>query len=79
MYIQLKQLKQKYFANARLTLLNKLQSIDGNILSKDESNISKALLFRDDSFNDAKNTYVLTASIAYILSAKCFDVLCINI
>ena len=48
-YIQLKELKQKYFSNARLTLLNKLQSIDENILSKDDSNISKVLLFGDDT------------------------------
>ena len=48
-YIQPKELKQKYFSNARLTLLNKLQSIDENILSKDDSNISKVLLFGDDT------------------------------
>ena len=51
------------FSNERLTLFNKLQSIDENILSKDDSNISKVLLFGDNSFNDAKNTSVLTASI----------------
>ena len=42
------------FSNERLTLFNKLQSIDENILSKDDSNISKVLLFGDDSFNDVK-------------------------
>ena len=62
------------FSNERLTLFNKLQSIDENILSKDDFNISKVLLFGGDSFNDVKNTSVLTASIEYILSTKCFDV-----
>ena len=62
------------FSNERLTLFKKLQSIDENILSKDEFNISKVLLFGDDSFNDVKNTSVLTASVKYILSTKCFDV-----
>ena len=46
------------FSNERLTLFNKLQSIYENILSKDESKISKVLLFGDDSFNDVKNASV---------------------
>ena len=58
------------FSNERLTLFNKLQSIDENILSEDDSNISEVLLFGDNSFNDAKNTSVLTASIEYIISTK---------
>ena len=62
------------FSNERLTLFNKLQSTDGNILSKDDFRISKALLFGDDSFNDVKNSSVLTSSIEYTLSTKRFDV-----
>ena len=73
-WIQFKQLKQKYFSNARLTLFNKIQSIDENILSKNDSNISKVLLFGDGSLNDIKVTSVLTASVEYILSTKSFDV-----
>ena len=68
----MKRLKQGSFSNARLTLFNKLQSIDDNILSKDNSNISKVLLFCDDSFNGVKST--LTPSIEYILSTKRFGV-----
>ena len=63
------------FSNERLTPFTKLQSIDENILSEDDSNISKVLLFGEDSFNDIKNTSVLTASIEYILSAKRSDAL----
>ena len=33
------------FSNERLKLFNKLQSIDENVLSKDDCNISKVLLF----------------------------------
>ena len=62
------------FSNDGLTLFSKLQRTDENILSKDDSNISKVLLFGEDSFNDIKNTSVLTASIEYILSTKRFDV-----
>ena len=61
------------FSKERLTLFNKLKSIDENILSTDDSNISKVLLFGDDSFDDVKNTSVLTASIKYIFSTKRYD------
>ena len=44
------------------------------MMKTDDSNISKVLLFSEDSFNDIKNTSVLTASIEYILSTKRFDV-----
>ena len=37
---------------------NKLQSVDKNILSKDDSSILKVLLFGDHSFNDLKNTFI---------------------
>ena len=40
------------FSDERLTLFNKLHSIDENILSKCDSNVSKVLLFGDHSFND---------------------------
>ena len=56
------------FLNERLTLFNKFQSIDENILIEDDSKISKVLLFGDDPFNDVKHTSVLTASTEYILS-----------
>ena len=62
------------FSNKRLTLLNKLQSINENILSKDDSNISKVFLFGDHSFNDVRSTSVLTTSIEYIISTKRFHV-----
>ena len=37
------------FSDEKLTPFNKLQSIDQNILSKDNSNISKVLFFGDDT------------------------------
>ena len=61
------------FSNERLTLFDKLQSIDANILSKGNSNISKLLLYGDHSFNNEKNTSILTASIDYIILTKRFD------
>ena len=44
------------FLNERLSLFKKLQSIDENIFSKDDSKISKVLLFGEDSFNYLKNS-----------------------
>ena len=59
-----------YFSNERLTFFYKLQSIDANILTKDNSNISKMLLYGDHSFNDEKNTSILTASTECTISTK---------
>ena len=61
------------FSNERLTFFNKLQSTDVNIISKDDSNISKLLLYGDHSFDDEKNSFILTASIEHIISTKRFD------
>ena len=41
------------FSNERLNLLNKIWSNDEIILSKNDSNVSKMLLFGDHSINDA--------------------------
>ena len=57
----------------RLTCFNKRQSVDENILSKEDSNISKVLLYGDHAFNDVKNTSISTASIEYVISTKRFD------
>ena len=46
------------FSNEKLAIFNTLQSIDENIVTKNNSNISKVLLFGDHSFNDVKNTSV---------------------
>ena len=60
------------FSNERLIFFNKLR-IDANVLTKDHSNISKVLLYGNHSFNDEKNSSILTASIEYIISTKGFD------
>ena len=61
------------FSNEGLTFFDKLQTIDTKILSKDDSNISKLLLYGHHSFNNEKNTSILTASIEYKISTKRFD------
>ena len=54
------------FSNERLNLFNKLRSTDESILRKNNSNIIKALLCGDHSFNDVKNTSILVATFEYI-------------
>lgn len=68
------------FSNERLTLFNKLQSIDKDSLSKGDSNISKVFLFGQQSFNDVKNTSPIIASIEQIILTKYFyaPLLCIS-
>ena len=61
------------FSNERHICFNKLRNVDANILNNDDSNISKVLLYGNHSFNDEKNTSILTASIEYIISTKRFD------
>ena len=57
-----------------MTLWNNLQNIDENILDRNYSRLSEILLFGDSSFNDAKNTSILNATIQYIYDTKRFDV-----
>ena len=57
-----------------LTHPTKRQSIDENILSKDDSKISKVLLFGDNSSNEVRNTSVLTAQIELIILENRFYV-----
>ena len=56
-----------------LTIFNKLQSIDENILTKDEFNISKVLFFSKHSFNDLKNPFVLFGKSEHIILMKRFE------
>ena len=45
------------FSNESLTIFNKLQSIDENVLSKKGSNISNVLFFGERSFSAAKKYF----------------------
>ena len=62
------------YLNERMSLWNNLQNIDENILDRSYSRLSEILLFGDSSFNEAKNTSILNATIQYIYDTKRFDV-----
>ena len=55
-------------------LFNNIRSIDENVLSGSDSRISETLLFGISSFEDTKNTPILSTTIDYILSTKRLDV-----
>ena len=57
-----------------MTLLNNLQNVEENILGTNYSQLLGILLFGDSSFNNAKKTSILNATIQYIFDAKKFDV-----
>ena len=65
--VQFFQMNNQFFSTT-------FEAFDGNILSGSDSRISETLLFDISSFNDTKNTSVLSTTIDYILSTKRFDV-----
>ena len=67
------------YLNERMSLWNNLQNIDKNILDRSYSRFSEILLFGDSSFNDAKHTSILNATIQYIYDTKRFDVALTNL
>ena len=62
-----------YFHDKR-TLLDNLQSIGENIPDNNDDQISELPLFSVYSNNDMSNTYILNATIQYILATKRIDI-----
>ena len=62
------------YLDERRTLLDNLQSIGENIHDKNDSQISELLLFGVSSNSDASNTYILNATIQFVLATKRFKV-----
>ena len=58
----------------QFTLLNTIRNIDMSILQLSDSKFTSVLLFGDSSFNNKKNTFILDATIDYIISTKRFEV-----
>ena len=62
------------YLHEKMTLLNNLLNFEENIIDRNYSQLSEILLFGDDSFNNAKNTSILNATIKYIFDVKRFDI-----
>ena len=62
------------YLEERLALLNTIRNIDMSILQLSDSKFTSVLLFGDTSFDNNKNTFILDATIDYIISTGRFDV-----
>ena len=62
------------YLEERLALLNTIRNIDMSILQLSDSKFTSVLLFGDTSFDNNKNTFILDATIDYIISTRRFDV-----
>ena len=62
------------YSGERLALLNTIRNIDMSILQLSDSKFTSLLLFGDTSFDNNKNTFILDATIDYIISIGRFDV-----
>ena len=61
------------YLEERLALLNTIKNIDVSILQQRDSKFTGILLFGDTSFDNNKNTFILDATIDYIISTGRFD------
>ena len=61
------------YTNERMTLLNKIKSINCSILEFSDAVVTKILLFGDNTLSDSCNTLILNSTIDYIISTKRFD------
>ena len=62
------------YSEERLALLNTIRNIGMSILQLSDSKFTSVLLFGDTSFDNNKNTFILDATIDYIISTGRFDV-----
>ena len=61
------------FDDKRITLLNTLNKTDGKLIETNESSLIETLLFGNSLFDLKKNSFILNASIDYILSTERFE------
>ena len=61
------------YTNERMTLLNKIKSINCSILEFSDAVVRNILLVGDNTLSDSCNTIILNSTIDYIMSTKRFD------
>ena len=61
------------YRNERLTLLNKIKSINCSILESSDAAVRKFLLFDDNTLSSSSNTFILNSTIEYIISNQRFE------
>ena len=61
------------YSEEQLALLDTIKYINISILYQDDSKFTSVLLFGDTSFDRNKNTFILEATIDYVISTGRFD------
>ena len=61
------------FDDKRITLQSTLSKTDCKLMETNESSLAESPLFRDSLFGLEKSSFILNASIYYILSTKRFE------
>ena len=61
------------YSEERLVLLSTIKNIDTSILQQSDSKFTSVLLFGETSFDNTKSTFILDATIDYIISTGRFD------
>ena len=61
------------YTNERMTLLNKIKSINCSMLEFSDAGATEILLFGDNTLTDSSNTLILNSTIDFIRSTKRFD------
>ena len=59
--------------NKRLTLLNKIKSVNRSILESGDAAVTNVLLFGDNTLTNCSNTFILNSTNEYILSTQRFE------
>ena len=61
------------YTNERLTLLNKIKSINCSILESSDAAVTKIILFGDSTLSSSSNTFILNSAVEYIISTQRFE------
>ena len=61
------------YTNERLTLLNKIKSVNCSILESSDAAVRQILLFDDNTLSNSFNTLILNSTIEYIISTQRFE------
>ena len=60
--------------NERSTFLNIIGSLDRNILTRDDSQVTETLFYGDSNLNNITNTLILNATIDFVIASERFDI-----
>ena len=60
------------YSNERMTLLNKIKTINYGIFELSSTIMTKTLLFGDSSLSDSTNTLILNSTTEYVIAIKKF-------